>query len=126
MSDVKLDDFMLLVSTTDQLTERSFLEELFKSKNQVLESNEITVPDQLCSYPFKLDNKYYNADIKFVTFKDRKQPNANLVDQTEALGILFDIKQVKLDSECFQSRVLAFCNQNFTNLESLTQNRKTV
>jgi len=125
MNDMKLDDFVLLLSTTDQLSEKTFLDELFKSKNQLLEINELNDSEQqlIYSHPFKLDNKYYNADIKFITLNDqKKQLNSNLIDQTEALVIIFDCKKenclneieelfLKFNDDNLQEKVL-ICRSN--------------
>lgn len=97
MSD--LEDCVLLISVSDQLSEQWFLEELFKSKGQTLQTVDQPTTDEasgsLRSHAFLLDNKYYNADIRFVTLNDPKQPlSTRLADSVEVLGILFDLEQV--------------------------------
>ena len=85
----KLNDFVLLISTTAQLDEHLFLDKLFKFSNQDNKSSNLS--DKLSSYPFKLDNKYYDANIKFITLNDKnEQFDSNLIDDTEVLSILFD------------------------------------
>lgn len=94
-----LEDCVLLISTSDQLGEQWFLEELFRSKGQTLKAVEQPTTEEtgndLSSHSFLLDNKYYNADIRFLTLNDPKKPlSARLVDSVEVLGILFDLDQV--------------------------------
>lgn len=86
-----LEDCVLLVSTDDNLSELSFLEELFSAKNQTLQTLDHA---NLNSHAFCLDNKYYNADIRFITLKDSKELSGRLADGVEVLSILFDPEQV--------------------------------
>lgn len=93
MNNLYLNNFMYLISTTDKLNEQSFLDELFKFKNQVLEIKSNS-EHHLNLHPFKLNNKYYDADINFVVLNDQKGFKSDFIDQVEVLGILFDIEQV--------------------------------
>ena len=86
-------DCVLLVSADDKLSERSFLEELFRFKNQTIQTVD---QSNLNLHAFSLDNKYYNADIQFVTLKDPKELSERLAESIEVLGILFDLEQVRL------------------------------
>lgn len=91
---IKLKDFVLLISTSsDQLNEKSFLNELFNSKGQVLESRESSLSN-IQLHPFKLDNKYYKTTIEFVSLVNQNDLDSNLIEQTEVLTIIFDTEQV--------------------------------